>query len=48
MVLKVCAEEIAESLSTIFAQSYNSRTVPEDWGLANIVPILKKGKKGRG
>ena len=45
MVLKECAEEIAESLSTIFTQSYNSGTVPDYWRLANIVPIFKKGKR---
>lgn len=45
MLLKECAEEIAEALSTIFQQSFDSECLPEDWKLDNVVPIFKKGKR---
>ena len=46
MLLKECAEILAEPLSMIFQQSFQSGSLPADWKTANVVPIFKKGKKG--
>ena len=44
-ILKMCANELAEVLRILFQCSLNTGIVPEDWRLANIVPLYKKGKK---
>lgn len=44
-VLRELAEELAKPFSTIYQQSWLSREVPIDWGLANVMPICKKGQK---
>ena len=36
-------EEIKEPLTEIFKKSLPEDTVPNDWKLANIVPLHKKG-----
>jgi len=46
MLLKECAEVLAEPLSMIFQQSFQSGCLPADWKSANVVPIFKKGKRG--
>ncbi|KAJ7406966.1 hypothetical protein WISP_129705 [Willisornis vidua] len=46
-ILKLLADVIAKSLLMIFEQSWESREVPADWKLVNIVTIFKKGKKER-
>ena len=46
MLLKECAEVLAEPLSLIFQQSFESGCLPEDWKSANVVPIFKKGRRG--
>ncbi|NWW20033.1 PO22 protein, partial [Falcunculus frontatus] len=43
-ILKELADVIAKPLS-IFKQSRESKEVPADWKLTNIVPIFKKNKK---
>ena len=45
MLLKNCAEAIAEPLSIIFRKSFETGEVPADWKTANIVPIYKSGPK---
>ena len=45
MVLKHCAGSIAYPLSLIFKTSYNTGQVPDEWKLANVVPVHKKGSK---
>jgi hypothetical protein len=45
LVLRRCADVLAEPLAAIFRKSYSSGTVPEDWKLATISPIYKKGGK---
>ena len=37
-----CATVLAEPLSMIFQQSFETGTLPADWKTANIVPIFKK------
>ncbi|KFZ59191.1 RNA-directed DNA polymerase from mobile element jockey, partial [Antrostomus carolinensis] len=44
-VLRELAEVIARPLSIIFAKSWETGEVPEDWRKANVTPIFKKGKK---
>ena len=48
-VLRMVAEDIIESLVMIFQESLDSGMVPEDWKIANVTPLSKKGgrqKKG--
>ena len=44
-VLRELAEAIAEPLSIIYQRSLLTGEVPEDWRLANVTPIYKKGCK---
>ena len=44
-VLKKLAEVTAKSLSTIYRWSWSTGEVPEDWRLANMTTIYKKGHK---
>ena len=44
-VLKNCAGSLAYPLSLVFKTSYNTGEVPNDWKLANVVPVHKKGSK---
>ncbi|KAK4819390.1 hypothetical protein QYF61_003661 [Mycteria americana] len=39
------AEELAKPLSIIYQQSWLTGEVPDDWRLANMTPICKKGRK---
>ena len=42
-VLRELAEVIAEPLSIIYQCSLLTGEIPEDWRLANVTPIYKKG-----
>ncbi|GAB0201268.1 mitochondrial enolase superfamily member 1 [Grus japonensis] len=44
-VLRELAEELAKPLSIIYQQSWLTGEVPDDWRLANVAPIYKKGPK---
>ncbi len=44
-VLRELAEVIAEPLSIIYQRSLLTGEVPEDWRIANVTPIYKKGCK---
>ena len=44
-VLKECREVISGPLAAAFNESIESGSVPEDWKVANVVPIFKKGSK---
>ncbi|KFV70615.1 hypothetical protein N307_06238, partial [Dryobates pubescens] len=43
--LRELADELAKPLFIIFQQSWLTGEVPDDWKLANMVPIHKKGWK---
>ena len=45
-LLKLCANEIADSFTLLFQASLNLGTVPLDWKKAKINPVFKKGEKG--
>ncbi|KFO59751.1 RNA-directed DNA polymerase from mobile element jockey, partial [Corvus brachyrhynchos] len=44
-VMRELAEELAKPLSTIYHQSWLTGEVPDDWKLANVMSIHKKGWK---
>ena len=44
-ILKELANEIAEPLQIIFNKSLIEGKVPQDWKLANVTPIFKKGSR---
>jgi Reverse transcriptase (RNA-dependent DNA polymerase) len=43
--LQQCAEELSPALACIYRKSLAQGKVPEEWKLANVVPIYKKGSK---
>jgi len=44
-VLRELAEELAKPLSIIYQQFWLTGEVPDDWRLASVTPIYKKGRK---
>ncbi|KFO88729.1 hypothetical protein N320_11987, partial [Buceros rhinoceros silvestris] len=44
-LLRELVEVLTKPLSIIYQQSWLTREVPEDWRLANVTPIYKKGQK---
>ena len=44
-VLKNCSETLAYPLSILFNLSYNTGYIPQEWKLANVVPVHKKDNK---
>ena len=44
-VLRELAGVIAKLLSAIYQHSWLSEEVPEDWRLADVTPIYKKGRR---
>eukprot|EP00061_Rhincodon_typus_P013555 g39994.t1 len=42
-ILKEIAEKIVEALVVIFRASLESGLVPENWKMANVIPLFKKG-----
>ena len=44
-VLKNCAGSLAYPLSLLFKTSYNTGQIPDEWKLANVVPVHKRGSK---
>ena len=43
--LKEVVDELAEPLTEIFNKSISEGVVPQDWKIANVTPIFKKGTK---
>ncbi|KFO66232.1 hypothetical protein N302_08913, partial [Corvus brachyrhynchos] len=43
--MRELADELAKPLSIIYQQSWLTGEVPDDWKLANVTPIHKKGRK---
>jgi len=44
-VLRELAEELVKPLSIIYQQSWVTGEVPDDWRIASVTPIYKKGRK---
>ena len=44
-ILKETAQQIAPSLTLLFNKSLHSAVVPDEWKLANVVPVFKRGIK---
>ena len=44
-VLKNCSETLAYPLSILFNLSYNTGYIPQEWKVANVVPVHKKDDK---
>jgi hypothetical protein len=44
-LLKMCACNLARPLANIFQESFTTSQLPNDWKLANICPIFKKGSR---
>ena len=44
-LLKELKEEVVRPLTLIFQMSMEEGRIPDDWRLANVTPIFKKGKK---
>ncbi|RMC22386.1 hypothetical protein DUI87_00700 [Hirundo rustica rustica] len=44
-VMRELADELAKPLSIIYHQSWLTDEVPDDWKLANVTPVHKKGAK---
>ena len=44
-VLKEAKFQLCRPLSILFTKSFNSGKIPNDWKLANVTPIEKKGNK---
>jgi len=45
LLMKECASEISLPLQLIYLKSFETGIIPQDWKLANITPIFKKGKR---
>ena len=43
LFLKTLASSIAPILMIVYKKSYNTGQLPDDWKLANVVPVFKKG-----
>ena len=46
-VLKNCSETLAYPLSILLNLSYNTGYIPQEWKLANVVPVHKKDDKNK-
>lgn len=44
-VLRELAEVLTKLLSIVYQQSWSTREVPNDWRLASVMPMYKKGQK---
>eukprot|EP00061_Rhincodon_typus_P005119 g24232.t1 len=44
-LLSEAKEEVAGALTKIFVSSPATGEVPEDWQVANVVPLFKKGNR---
>ena len=45
VILRKLAQQLAKPLSMMFTRSMKSGQVPQNWRLANVTPIFKKGSK---
>jgi hypothetical protein len=44
-LLKECSRELASPLYCIFRKALDTGCIPQDWKIANVTPIFKKGKR---
>jgi len=45
LLMKECAREISLPSQSIYQKSFETGSIPQDWKLASITPIFKKGKR---
>ena len=45
-ILKNCAPSFAKPLTLLFNTSFVTGCIPDEWKLASVVPVHKKGDKG--
>ena len=45
LMLKELANELKGVLTIIYNRSLSESKIPNDWKIANVIPIFKKGKK---
>ena len=46
-LLKILAPELSDIFTVLFQTSLNQGAVPEDWRLAHIIPVFKKGDRSK-
>ena len=46
-MIKLCEDDLIKPISIIFNKSWKEGSIPEIWRCANVLPIFKKGTKGR-
>ena len=46
-VLKNCSKTLAYPLSILFTLTFNTGYIPQEWKLANVVPVFKKDDKNK-
>jgi len=44
-ILKECTQQLSTLLHTLFNKSFTTGLIPQEWKMANITPIHKKGPK---
>ena len=47
MTFNHIAEEVCHALTIILRKSLNQGDISEDWRIANVSPIFKKGSRGK-
>ena len=46
-ILKHCSNSLASPLCALFNTSFKCSEIPDDWKIANVIPLYKKGAKDK-